>query len=129
MTTAESLEDIHELVRGAIRNRKPISARYQGYERKLCPHVLGWNLRGRLQVLCYQYGGGSRRGLAPEGNWRCIQLEELSDAQLLNESWRTAAIDDGQQSCVAAIEMVLEDWPTIRNTDSGRVAEAGGELS
>ena len=51
----ESLEEIYQLVRTAIREQRPISAIYHGHERQLCPHLLGRNHQGRLQVLCYQY--------------------------------------------------------------------------
>jgi hypothetical protein len=78
----QSLEEIHERVRTAILEQRPIAAMYHGQRRWLCPHVLGWSKQGRLQTLCYQYGGGSQRGLRPEegsANWRCMTLEGLSD--------------------------------------------------
>src|SRR5438128_160617 len=94
----ESVDGIHRLVRTAILARRPISAMYGGCERKLCPHVLG-RKHGRLQVLCYQYGGASRSGLQPEdrsANWRCVALEGLSDVRLLSDPWQTAEIHSHQ---------------------------------
>lgn len=37
----------------AIREKRPVRARYHGTERLLCPHALGWK-NGRPKVLCYQ---------------------------------------------------------------------------
>ena len=128
----KELEEIHQRVRVAIRERRPISAMYQGHARKLCPHVLGRNKQGQRQMLCYQYGGASQSGLRPEGdpaNWRCIAMSGLSDVQLLNEPWQTAESYSRQQTCVEQIEVAVEDAETTRNKDSAEAAEAGGGQS
>src|ERR1700704_5088657 len=73
-------EQAHAQVRSSIVHRRPIAALYRGRRRLLCPHLLGWNKRRRLQVLCYQYGGDSESGLKPAGasdNWRCLAVENL----------------------------------------------------
>lgn len=60
-------EQPHAQIRAAIIHRQPIAALYRGRRRLLCPHLLGWSRRRRLQVLCYQYGGDSESGLKPAG--------------------------------------------------------------
>lgn len=98
-----SLAKVHQLFGASIRARRPILATYHGRERKLCPHILGRNRQGYLQVLCYQYGGESQSGLRQEdrsANWRCIALEGVTDVRLLNEPWQTAEIHTQRQTCV-----------------------------
>jgi hypothetical protein len=128
----QSREEIHALVRAAILERRPIGAMYNGQLRRLCPHVLGWSKQGRLQMLGYQYGGGSQSGLRTEdgsANWRCMALEGLSDVEPRNDPWQTAKFVH-PQTCVEQIEVTVEGWPTTtRNRDSAEVAEAGGGQS
>ena len=108
----QSLEEVHSLVRTAIVEKRPITAIYKNRERLMCPHVLGRNREGRLQVLCYQFGGGSERGLetvGASGNWRCLALAKLSDVHLLAGPWETAQNRLGPQTCVEQIELEAEE--------------------
>src|SRR5437868_1641513 len=126
----QSPEDIHGLVRTAIMERRAIAAIYHGQPRWLCPHVVGWSKQGRLQVLCYQYGGASQRGLRPEdgyANWRCMALEGLSHVKWRNDPWQTAEFGSHLQTCVERIEVAVEGWPAAtRSKDSVEVAAADG---
>jgi len=128
----QSREEIHDLVRVAILGRRPITAMYHGQVRRLCPHVVGWSKQGRLQMLCYQYGGGSQSGLRTGdgfANWRCMALEGLSDVELRNDPWQTAEFVH-PQTCIEQIEVAVEGWPTTtRNRDSAEVAGAGSGQS
>ena len=54
---------VYEIVKDAIQNKKIVLAMYDGYERIMCPHVLGTK-KGRHQALFYQFAGGSRSGLS-----------------------------------------------------------------
>src|SRR5260370_27917119 len=90
--SVRALEQAHAQVRSAIVHRRPIAAFYGGRRRLLCPHLLGWNKRRRLQVLCYQYGGDSVSGLKPAGasdNLRCLAVGDLRDGELLDDPWQT----------------------------------------
>ena len=96
------VQDIYELVRAAVENRRPISAVYHDRRRLFCPHRLGRNKEGQLRVLCYQYGGESESGLKPPGsadNWRCVALDKLTQVELLNGAWRTAPNHSRPASC------------------------------
>jgi hypothetical protein len=104
----------YKLVRSAVVGRKPMAASYRGRHRLLCPHRLGWNRKKQSRVLCYQYGGDSERGLAPEGspaNWRCMAVDELSEVRLLEDVWRTAPNHLRPQTCVAEADVDAEDQP------------------
>src|SRR6266567_232898 len=112
--SVRALEQAHAQVRSAIVHRRPIAALYRGRKRLLCPHLLGWNKRRRLQVLCYQYGGDSESGLQPAGasdNWRCLAVENLSNVKLLDGPWQTAENHSRPQNCIDEIELDVDDFP------------------
>ena len=74
---------LYEIVRDAILNKRILFATYHGYERVMCPNVLGTK-HGRQQALFYQFAGYSNSGLSPDGspgNWRCLFLDELSNVR------------------------------------------------
>jgi hypothetical protein len=103
----QTLEEIAVLVTAALFLKRPISAMYHNCRRSMCPHVLGRNKEGGLNVLCYQYAGESVSGLSPRGsgdNWRCVALPKLSSVRLLlDEPWQTAANHVRPQSCIAEV--------------------------
>ena len=61
----------YNLIRQAIQNRQCVTCEYNGYLRKMTPHVIGTK-NGKEQALFYQYGGESSSGLSfdPIKNWR-----------------------------------------------------------
>jgi hypothetical protein len=118
------LEQTHAQIRAAILHRRPIAALYRGRRRLLCPHLLGWNRRRRLQVLCYQYGGDSETGLqrdAPSENWRCLAVENLSQVELLDGPWQTAANRSRPQTCVEDVELDVDDYPELPSPKSAKL--------
>lgn len=72
------------LVRQAIAEKKLVEFQYQGYTRIAEPHVYGLN-SGIKQLLVFQVRGGSKSGRLP--NWRRVDLPEVSDLQILNETF------------------------------------------
>ena len=108
----QTVEDIYRLIWEAAASKRPIGATYRGCRRLLCPHRLGRNKEGQLRVLCYQYGGESNSGLAPEGsssNWRCLEVERLTSVELLEGHWRTAPNHSRPASCVVVADIDAED--------------------
>lgn len=108
----QTVEEIYRLVWTAVENKWTIEAIYRGRPRLFCPHRLGRNREGRLRVLCYQYGGGSKSGLQPEGspaNWRCIEMEKLSRVRLVESAWHTAPNHSRPGSCVLEADIDVED--------------------
>ena len=85
----------------AATERRRLSFLYKGRRREACPHVVGWT-EGRARALVFQYAGESSRGLSPGGDWRCINLDEVSDATLAKGPWMTVAYRE-RQSCVVDI--------------------------
>ena len=127
MPQPDSLEAIHDFIAAAMLRKSPIRAVYKRRSRMLSPHVLGRNKDGRWQVLCYQFGGESSRGLEhgdSPANWRCIPLNGLSAVELLDLPWRTGVKHSNIQTCIEYIELDAED-PSKNGTQ--RVsAKAGG---
>jgi hypothetical protein len=108
----QTVEDIYRLVRTAVISKRPIRAIYRGRDRWFCPHRLGRNHEGRTRALCYQYRGESVSGLQAAGspaNWRCIALEKLNRVELLEDVWHTAPNHTRPQTCVAEVDVEVED--------------------
>lgn len=105
------VEEIYGLVRIAVVSKRPISAVYHERKRMLCPHRLGKNKEGKLQVLCYQFSGQSERGLDLDAlaNWRCMAVEKLSEVKLLDGRWHSAPNHSRPQTCVAEVDVDAED--------------------
>ncbi len=103
----QSYEQVYLLLKTAILGKICLSARYRGYLRLLCPHILGRNSEDEMRVLAYQYGGSSASGLEPVGspaNWRCISLEKLTDVRFNEDRWIVPPNYSRSQSCVTAVE-------------------------
>lgn len=108
----QTIEDIYQLLRTAVVDKRPVRATYSGRDRWFCPHRLGGNREGQLRVLCYQYAGQSGSGLQPAGspaNWRCIAVEKLSRVELLEDAWHTAPNHSRPQTCVVDVDVDAED--------------------
>src|SRR5205085_288451 len=103
---------VFDLIWDALNKRKPITARYRGHARVLCPHVLGYK-HGKEQCLFYQCGGGSNSGLGPTGssdNWRCIPLDGLDEVAISTGEWFTANNPRSRpKSCVDQVVVAVSD--------------------
>lgn len=98
----------YNLVREAIRNKQIVTGTYDGFYREMCPHVIGRGPSGNEQCLFYQFAGESKSGLGPDGsrgNWRCIPLKYLENANVVEGPWHTAPNHSRPQRCVAHIDL------------------------
>jgi hypothetical protein len=114
MAPGQSPEEVLRLLRVAVGHRRPIAAVYDDCRRLLCPHRLGRNKEGERRVLCYQYGGTSVSGLESRdarSNWRCLAVDKLLRVELLRDSWHMAPNHSRPQTCIAQVEMDVEDQP------------------
>jgi hypothetical protein len=102
--------DPYTILADAITSKQQVVARYQDEERIFSPHALGTK-RGVTHVLVYQYAGGSRTGLPPGGEWRCLNVEELSEIRLEPGAWRTAENVFNPQTCLDEVEVVADPLP------------------
>lgn len=99
----------YEIVRQAILKKMIVIAWYDGYERIMCPHVLGTK-KGRPQALFYQFGGGSRSGLSADSspdNWRCLSLDQLTQvrSEEAQGNWHSAPDESRPTTCVDQIDV------------------------
>jgi hypothetical protein len=102
--------DTYALLEQAILNRWPVVASYDGVVREFCPHALG-SKQGKHHVLVYQYGGGSRSGLPPGGEWRCFEVDRLMKASARPGPWRTSTNLFNPQSCLDVVDLVVQPLP------------------
>ena len=96
------MESDLDLIVAAILQKLNVVAMYQGYERIMCPHVVGYK-GDRLNALFFQYAGGSKSGLPPGGQWRCIHLDQLTNVRTMAGEWHTGPDHGRPQSCVDQI--------------------------
>jgi hypothetical protein len=102
----------YDLIRQAIIEKKGIAAVYNGQYREMCPHVIGTK-KGKRHALFYQFGGQSNsRPIEPDGssaNWRCIDVDGLSNVALLDiAEWHSAPDHSRPQTCVDYIDVEVQ---------------------
>jgi hypothetical protein len=100
----------YALIRCAIVEKKIVRAIYQGLYCEMCPHVIGIK-NGRQFALFYQFGGLSNSGrIQSDGsieNWRCIDIDALSEVTIEDGPWHTASYDSKLQACVDCVDTVV----------------------
>jgi hypothetical protein len=102
---------LYQLIEKAIKEKKQITATYGGHYRELCPHTLGKNKDGHLQCLCYQFGGSSSSKRITPGsthNWRCMELDKLSNVKLREGAWFSAPNHSRPSNCLEIIYVEVE---------------------
>lgn len=87
--------------------KRPLKAIYDGYERLLCPQMLGRNQTGQARVLCLQVGGHSSSGLRQggPGDWRCLSLDKFSGVEFVAIAWQSAGDSLRRPNCIDQIEL------------------------
>ena len=94
----------YTVLRDAIINKCQVTCSYQDYDREMCPHVLG-HKDGHEQVLSYQFGGQSQRGLPAGGEWRCMKVAEIKDVTIQEGDWHTGRTHTQPQTCVDQVDV------------------------
>jgi len=94
----------YELFAKALVERKQIVCFYDGYQRELCPVILGHS-KGQEAALVYQFAGKSRSGLPPGGQWKCLRLAKTSDVQLREGPWFAGSSHQRAQACVEVVDL------------------------
>ena len=99
----------YDLVKNAILNKQCVTCSYNGYLRKMTPHVIGTK-NGTQQALFYQYGGESISGLSsdPTKNWRCIPIDKIVNLEINDDAFQTAHNHSRTQSCVNQIDVEVD---------------------
>lgn len=99
----------YNLIKQAIIEKKCVTCSYNGYLRKMTPHVIGQK-NGTQQALFYQYGGQSSSGLSsdPSKNWRCIPVDKIDNLTLNDDTFQTAHNHSTAQTCVDIIDVEID---------------------
>lgn len=101
-------DDTVTIVREAIRYRRQLAFRYNGFPRKACPHFLGLKADGAPAMLAYQFGGRSESGPIPE--WRCFDLFAVEGLHTLTGPWhRGWAENRHAQHCLVVIHEAVDE--------------------
>jgi hypothetical protein len=100
------VEGTYALVRRALEERLQVHATYDGYRRRMCPHIIGTK-EGRPRALFFQFAGGSSRGLLSGGDWRCLLLDDLTDISVHVGAWHTRARSEPQH-CVDEVDLEID---------------------
>jgi hypothetical protein len=94
----------YQLFREAILGEKQVTCTYQGHYRELCPLIIG-HKRGEERVLAFQFSGQSSSGLPPGGNWKCLYLAQVEDAEMRDGPWYEGSRHRKEQTCVEEIDL------------------------
>jgi hypothetical protein len=87
----------------AITKRRQVLCTYQGFVRELCPIILG-HTNGQEKALTFQFGGGSKSGLPPGGEWRCLSLAGVTNVRLREGRWHSGQSHRQPQGCVDIVD-------------------------
>lgn len=88
----------------AMAAKKQIVCEYDGYARELCAVILG-HTGGQEKALTFQFGGQSKSGLSPNGEWRCLFLEKVRNVHLRDGRWRAGERHTQPQGCVEDVDL------------------------
>lgn len=94
----------YDLIAQAMSERKQLLCVYDGYPREVCPIVLGHS-KGIEKALVYQFAGGSSRGLARGGDWKCFEVSKMRDVMLRDGPWHAGDTHRQAQTCVEAVDL------------------------
>jgi hypothetical protein len=98
------------VIREAITNHRQLVFTAKRYHREFCPHVLGTK-SGVWHVFGWQFGGGTNQGKLPEGgDWRCIELRDISSPILARDGAWYRGWTKGRrgQTCVDFIDTEVD---------------------
>lgn len=94
----------YNIIRAAMQAKQVIHCTYQGYQREVCAHCIGLNKDGGEQVLAFQFAGGSSKGLPVGGQWRCLEISQLTSVRALPGVWHTGASHKKPNTCVKRVD-------------------------
>ena len=94
----------YNLFNQAMISRKQVLCTYDGYRRELCPILLG-HTNGHEVALAYQFAGESKSALPPTGQWKCLRLAKVTNAQLRDGTWHAGDSHSQRRSCVQLVDI------------------------
>lgn len=89
----------------AMKSRQQVTCTYQGYDREICFHCIGYGKDGGEKALGFQFAGSSSKGLPPGGQWRCLDLDQIIGAQARDGAWFSGDNHAKPQTCVKEVHL------------------------
>jgi hypothetical protein len=74
----------------------------------LCPVILGHSIEGEAKALTFQFGGSSKTGLPPGGEWRCLFPSKVSEVELRDGPWHTGESHKKPNRCVDVVDLDID---------------------
>ena len=93
----------YDLFAQAMAARRPIACLYQYHPRAICPVILGHSDDVEM-ALVWQFAGSGSGG-AVLGQWKCLTLAEVANAEIVDGPWRTGERHSKAQSCVKDVDL------------------------
>jgi hypothetical protein len=93
----------YELFAEAMAARRPVACIYQGHPRAICPIILGRS-DGEEKALTWQFAGYGSKG-AVRGQWKCLSLADVRDAEIIDGPWQSGRQHKQAQSCVKDVDL------------------------
>jgi hypothetical protein len=93
----------YKLFAEAMAARKPVACMYQGHPRAVCPIILG-HTDGAEKALTWQFEGSGSRGPV-RGQWKCLFLTDVSNADMVEGPWLSGKRHSQAQSCVKDVDL------------------------
>jgi hypothetical protein len=95
--------ETYRLFADAIAARRPVACIYQEHPRAICPIILGHS-DGAERALVWQFAGQGSHGVV-RGEWKCLSLAEVRNAEIVDGPWRTGERHRQAQSCVRTVDL------------------------
>ena len=94
---------IYRIFAHAVANRLPLVCLYNGYQRHICPVILGHS-GNQEKALVWQFGGETSEGPLRRADWKCFDLANVSDPTGGNGSWQSGLSHLQAQNCVKDVD-------------------------
>jgi fatty-acyl-CoA synthase len=94
----------YQLFERAMIERKQITCRYERGYREICPYILG-HKNGKEVALTYQFAGTNSKGKQVRGNWKCLYLSGVRNADLREGPWHGKSDHSHKQNCVSEVDI------------------------
>jgi hypothetical protein len=94
----------YQVLRQAVVNRQQVTCIYQGRYRECCPHAIGTK-QGQQHVMMFQFAGDSSKGLPPGGEWRCMDVNQLSNVSVKDGPWHTRDDHTRPNTCIDVVDV------------------------
>lgn len=98
----------YEMIRRSMLAKQALICTYKGYHREMCAHTLGKGIGGVEKVLAYQFAGeSSRPPQSDDDRWRCLDVADIKNLQVIDGPWHTAKNHSKKQTCVKVIDLEI----------------------